>query len=196
MQRRKSPSTMFGLIGDMVLLFPPWLPKRNPTDGRIRWLTPAFQTTLQFSCICSNNQSPNTTEYSQTIPYFECTQFNTNCVNACPAADNACQSACRQNHPCGATDPRRYNLTSTSSTMSSSSTDMATMTGSGSIVATATDAGASASASAAAAAATQTAKSLNGNSGSGAGAVALDLGRVFGTALLLGALVAGFLLFL
>lgn len=79
------------------------------------------QTSLTYSCICSNGQQPNSSEYSQTIPYFECTQAATDCVNKCEQTDTSCQSACRSDNPCGAQNPTRVN-TSTISTMAATTT--------------------------------------------------------------------------
>ncbi|KAL4902585.1 hypothetical protein BDW74DRAFT_180691 [Aspergillus multicolor] len=78
--------------------------------------------TLVYSCICDNNQSPNSSEYSQTIPYFLCTEENNNCVAAC--GDSACQEQCRTGNPCGAQNPKLANTTSTngSSTTTSATT--------------------------------------------------------------------------
>ncbi|KAF2831106.1 hypothetical protein CC86DRAFT_283221 [Ophiobolus disseminans] len=71
---------------------------------------------LTYSCVCENNVSPNITQYSQTLPYYICTQFGTNCVKAC-GSDNLCASKCRSDHPCGAQVPFRGNtsIPSTSS---------------------------------------------------------------------------------
>ena len=79
------------------------------------------QTSLSYSCICSNGQQPNASQYSQTIPYFECTQAATNCVNKCEQTDTSCQSACRSDNPCGAQHPILLN-TSTISTMAATTT--------------------------------------------------------------------------
>lgn len=78
-------------------------------------------TSLAYSCICSNGQQPNSSQYSQTIPYYECTQSATNCVNKCEQTDTSCQSACRSDNPCGAQHPIRLN-TSTISTMAATTT--------------------------------------------------------------------------
>jgi hypothetical protein len=83
-------------------------------------------TTLNYSCICSNGLSPNASQYSQTIPYFECTEYNSQCVDACNG-DSTCQSACVQDHPCGAQSPIRVN-TSTITTMRATSTGAAAST--------------------------------------------------------------------
>nr|POF26003.1 hypothetical protein CFP56_22151 [Quercus suber] len=74
--------------------------------------------TLTYACVCSNGLSPNITEYSQTLPYFICTEWGSQCVSNCNG-NTDCQSACREDHPCGALSPTRVNTTSTASTMSS-----------------------------------------------------------------------------
>lgn len=76
--------------------------------------------TLNFLCVCSNGQSPNASQYTMTIPYFICTQTNQNCVAACNGL-STCQSACIQDHPCGAQNPKRVN-TSTITTAGTSKT--------------------------------------------------------------------------
>lgn len=72
------------------------------------------QADLTYSCICGNGLTPNLTEYSQTLPYFLCTQFGTQCVANCNG-DSTCQSACRSDHPCGAQNPTKVNLTTATS---------------------------------------------------------------------------------
>ncbi|KAL4969321.1 uncharacterized protein BDV14DRAFT_102514 [Aspergillus stella-maris] len=67
--------------------------------------------TLVYSCICSNGQTPNASEYSQTIPYYLCTEQNNRCVDACAQIDSSCQSNCRTDNPCGAQNPRPPNNT-------------------------------------------------------------------------------------
>lgn len=51
-------------------------------------------TTLDYACVCSSGLIPNASEYSQTIPYYECTEYNTQCVNGC-GQDSTCAAACR-----------------------------------------------------------------------------------------------------
>ncbi|KAF7917999.1 uncharacterized protein EAE98_010027 [Botrytis deweyae] len=82
--------------------------------------------TLDYACICGNGLSPNASEYSLTLPYFICTQYATNCVNACNG-DNTCQAACRDDNPCGAQNPTRINTTS-STTQSATGTSGASST--------------------------------------------------------------------
>ncbi|KAL6159902.1 hypothetical protein ACJQWK_06106 [Exserohilum turcicum] len=79
---------------------------------------------LTYQCVCDNGVSPNITQYSQTLPFFICQQWGNNCVNNC-GNDPSCQSACRQDHPCGAQNPYRGN-SSLSSTMASTPTPSGT----------------------------------------------------------------------
>ncbi|PGH16367.1 hypothetical protein AJ80_05217 [Polytolypa hystricis UAMH7299] len=71
--------------------------------------------TLSFSCVCSNGLTPNASEYSQTIPYFTCSERNNRCVVNCNG-DPTCQTECRTKNPCGAQSPKRVNVTSTTTT--------------------------------------------------------------------------------
>jgi len=59
--------------------------------------------TLVYSCVCDDNSSPNITKYTQTMPYFKCTEWGTQCEQACNG-DSACQSKCRSDHTCGGED--------------------------------------------------------------------------------------------
>lgn len=81
--------------------------------------------TLSYSCICSNNVSPNASEYSQTMPYYICTEANNQCVAKC--STSACAASCRSDHPCGAQDPKRVNVTTTSAAATTSTTMPSTM---------------------------------------------------------------------
>ncbi|PGH33438.1 hypothetical protein GX50_03745 [[Emmonsia] crescens] len=67
--------------------------------------------TLIFSCICSNGLTPDSSEYSQPIPYYICTEANNQCVLNCNG-DPGCQTACRVENPCGAQNPKRVTSTS------------------------------------------------------------------------------------
>lgn len=44
----------------------------------------------------------------------------------CPSNDSACQTACRTDNPCGAQDPKRVNISTTSTVASSTRTASAT----------------------------------------------------------------------
>ena len=132
---------------------------------------------LTFECVCNNGVSPNASQYTQTIPYFECTESNNQCVAAC-GQDNSCQSNCRTEHPCGAQAPYKGNatvssmLSSMSAAATASSASAATQTFNGFGGATATGSSAS--------------------SGSGAGRVAVELGHNFGVATVALGIFAGF----
>ncbi|KAM3086102.1 hypothetical protein ACMFMG_000242 [Clarireedia jacksonii] len=131
--------------------------------------------TLDYQCICGNGLSPNASEYSQTLPYFICTEANDQCVVACNG-DSTCQAACRDDHPCGAQNPTRINTTSSSTTQSAtgsagaSSTNNVAYTGLG---------GSSA-------ASTSTPKS--------GAQMTLDFGRSYGLAVVFAGVFAGFAL--
>lgn len=81
-----------------------------------------LQESLDYECECGNGKSPNMTEYSITVPYHICQHWQEDCVKGCYAGNNLCQSSCREDHPCGATDPTRVNVTSTATTTTASRT--------------------------------------------------------------------------
>lgn len=62
-------------------------------------------------------------EYSLTIPYFVCREWGTQCVANCPPNDSACASECRQDHPCGALNPKRVATTASTMAPTASKTD-------------------------------------------------------------------------
>ncbi|KAF2403965.1 hypothetical protein EJ06DRAFT_527545 [Trichodelitschia bisporula] len=128
--------------------------------------------TLAWTCVCGSGKTPNMTEYSQTIPYYECTEWGTQCVKNC-GQNNACSSDCRQNHPCGAQHPTRVNTSSISPT--------ATKAGSGSdSSASATDAG------------TFGGANSGTKSGSKSAAAAVSIGQTYGLAVVAAGIFAGF----
>jgi hypothetical protein len=135
--------------------------------------------TLTYDCVCGNGQSPNSSEYSQTLPYFICTEYGNQCVAGC-GGNTACQSACRDNHPCGAQSPTRVNVTTTSSTTATSTLGAGASSGTAGVVYTGVGG---------AAATTTASSSSNKKSGSQA---ALDLGRSYGLAVVFAGLFAGF----
>lgn len=128
--------------------------------------------TLTYKCICQNGQSPNSSEYSQTLPFYMCQEYGNQCVAAC-SGDPACQSSCREDHPCGAQNPTRVNTTAsaTSPTQTESAAPGTAFTGLG---------GSSA-----------TGASDSDKSGSLA---ALDLGQSYGLAIVFAFVFAGFAL--
>lgn len=136
--------------------------------------------TLTYDCVCGNGQSPNASEYSQTIPFFICQEYGTQCVAGC-AGNTPCQSACRDDHPCGAQNPTRVNVTSTSSTVTATTLSAGATTGSGGgVVYNGLGGGA-----------TTTASSSDKKNGAQA---ALDLGRTYGLLAVFTGIFVGFAL--
>ncbi|KAL7908855.1 hypothetical protein GGI35DRAFT_452221 [Trichoderma velutinum] len=129
---------------------------------------------LSFGCLCGDNKQPNISEYTLTLPFFICQQFVIQCRAAC-GQDNTCASNCATDNPCGATDPKRYNSTSTATT----TTPAATSTTAGpDTIFTGTPGGGS------------------GSSGKGKSMAApvAEVGRAYGLAVLLGSMFVGFAL--
>ncbi|KAI4171482.1 MAG: hypothetical protein LQ343_004220 [Gyalolechia ehrenbergii] len=134
--------------------------------------------TLSYTCICSNGLQPNASEYSQTIPYYECTEANSQCVNNCPNGDSACQTSCRTAHPCGAQNPTRIN-TSTISTMAATTTGGAAATDAADATAAYTGFGSASTTG-------------SGDDSSDARALVIGFGRSYGLALVFIGISAGF----
>jgi hypothetical protein len=78
-----------------------------------------YPESLTYSCICEDNSTPNITKYTQTLPYFICTEWGNQCVKDC-GQDNTCSDKCRSEHPCGAQDPFKPNATASRTPSSSS----------------------------------------------------------------------------
>ncbi|KAI9662366.1 MAG: hypothetical protein M1821_008533 [Bathelium mastoideum] len=133
--------------------------------------------TLDYTCVCNNGVTPNATQYTQTIPYFECTESNNQCVASC-GQDSACQSNCRTQNPCGAQEPYKGNATA-SSILASMSATATSSSGSGSTQTFNGFGGASATGS-------------SSSSGSGAGRVTTEFGQHYGLATLALGIFAGF----
>ncbi|KAF9151335.1 hypothetical protein BG015_006816 [Linnemannia schmuckeri] len=70
---------------------------------------------LLYTCECKGGIVPNTTEYTYTIPYFECVADVQQCIKICPQADNGCYSNCNSRN-CTAEFPKKYNQTIATST--------------------------------------------------------------------------------
>ncbi|KAF2099889.1 hypothetical protein NA57DRAFT_75392 [Rhizodiscina lignyota] len=173
----------------------PLLCLQYPGDNAATTANDCDAKTLDFDCVCWNGQSPNASQYSQTIPYFECTEFANQCVTGC-GQDNACSSACRSDHPCGAQNPKRVNTSTITSTHSKTATSGSSATGSdASATQFATLGGSSPSASGGSDSGSdgQGSGGVSGNSGT---ALMIDVGRTYGLALVLGGVFAGFALVL
>lgn len=106
--------------------------------------------------------TPNASEYSQTIPYYTCTETNNQCVLKCNG-DSTCQNNCRVKNPCGAQDPKRVNVTTTTAkaaTPTASETPVNTL--------------------------------VNGATGAAPRMASIDMSHVYGLCVLVGGFVAGF----
>lgn len=145
---------------------------------------------LTYSCVCDNGLSPNVSQYSQTLPYFICTEWGTQCVSNC-GGDTTCGAACRQDHPCGASNPTRQNTSTLSRTMSATASTTASA-GPGRV--TTDTSGSTVTLYSGLAGASST----GGGSGSSSGASkaakvwALSAGQTFGTLGVMGAAALGF----
>jgi len=151
-------------------------------------------TTLTYNCVCGNGQSPNATEYSQTLPYYICQEWGQQCVANCGNNNNDCQAACTQDHPCGAQNPVRVNVTSTSSTLAATATgtDVSGSAATGTVY-NGFGSGGAETTTAAAGASTSSSTSTSSNAKSGAQA-ALTIGRSYGVMVIAAGLFAGFAL--
>ncbi|KAK0123245.1 hypothetical protein ONS96_010244 [Cadophora gregata f. sp. sojae] len=143
---------------------------------------------LSYQCVCGNGLSPNASEYSQTLPFFECQEYGNQCVAACNG-NTPCQSACRDDHPCGAQNPTRVNITSSASSSTTNAPAGATTGAGGEVVYNGLggDAGTTTAASGAQATGTDDTKK-NGSQ------MALDVGRSYSFAVVFAGLFAGFAL--
>ncbi|CAG8645225.1 1877_t:CDS:2, partial [Ambispora gerdemannii] len=74
-----------------------------------------------------NGYSPNSTEYTQTIPFFICSGQEQACKENCPPGNKDCTDGCTRN--CSATDPKKYTATAPTSTFGSSSTPTSSPSG-------------------------------------------------------------------
>lgn len=144
---------------------------------------------LTYSCVCDNGISPNVSEYSQTLPFFICQEWGTQCVSNCGNGNTACQSACTADHPCGAQNPTRQNTSTLSKTMSNSAQLAA---------ASASSDGIAAGSVITSDGVTQTLYGLTSKGADSSNAVshvrvwALSAGQTFGTMALIGGLIGGF----
>ncbi|KXJ95930.1 hypothetical protein Micbo1qcDRAFT_158057 [Microdochium bolleyi] len=82
------------------------------------------ENTLQFNCSCTNGQSPDLTEYKDTLPWNIC-QFNFITCNKAGENNAAAQQACKQNiqSKCGTkaiSDAKPIDASTTSSSAPSS----------------------------------------------------------------------------
>jgi len=98
--------------------------------------------TLDWTCVCTNGQTPNETEYSLTIPFHVCQEYGNQCVTAC-GQNNACSNNCRTQFTCGAADPTKINSTSSSTGTSTASSGKTSSSGFSSFGGSGSDSGSS-----------------------------------------------------
>lgn len=139
--------------------------------------------TLQYDCVCDNGLSPNISEYSQTIPYFTCTESNNQCRLNCGISDSSCAAACVEDHPCGAQNPTRINATSTATGTASATGTGASSTGDS----TSVYSGFGSSASS-----TGAAEGGNTKSSSAASRVIVNFGQMYGLGVVAAGIFTGF----
>lgn len=96
----------------LICLQQPGVKTQNTVANDCEWET------LEYSCICDDNSAPNITKYTQTMPYFKCTEWGNQCEKNC-GQDSKCANDCRANHPCGAQDPAKPNSTASASSSAS-----------------------------------------------------------------------------
>jgi hypothetical protein len=136
--------------------------------------------TLTYGCLCGNNQQPNVSEYSLTLPFFVCQEWGQQCVKSCGGV-TACQSACVQDNPCGAKSPKLKNETEQDLATGTSSLTAPTPSQTDDTTIYYPDG--------------QDPSGTSNNSNADEGsASALEIGRVYGLAIVLGSMFAGFAL--
>ncbi|CAK4012988.1 Hypothetical predicted protein [Lecanosticta acicola] len=134
-------------------------------------------TTLNYTCTCTNGNTPNISSYDQTIPSFVCAQWKTNCVANHPN-DLDGQTGCLS-VVCGDRNASS-GIASTTSSASASATASSTSSGTSGATGSATK---SASASGTSATSTGAAVALSVAQNYGTGIVATALLALFGLAL-------------
>jgi len=138
---------------------------------------------LTYGCLCGNNKQPNVSEYSLTLPYYVCQEWGNQCVKACNG-DASCGSACLQDHPCGAQHPTTKKKGS-STTGTASATAPASSTASDTTIFTGTPGGGSDGSD-------SDSDSDSAGSGKKGAAAALEVGRAYGLAVVVGSMFVGF----
>lgn len=132
--------------------------------------------------MCTNGQSPNISNYQQTIPFFLCQQWKANCVDGHPNDLNgitACQSVM-----CGTMNASSAESSSTSASASASASSTGG-SGSGGSSAATTSGGSSPSSTASSTAAAASASKSSA-------AIAVSLAKDYGTGILATGLLAIF----
>ncbi|CAM1504675.1 Fc.00g022660.m01.CDS01 [Cosmosporella sp. VM-42] len=146
---------------------------------------------LTYGCICGNGKQPNVSEYSLTLPFFVCQEWGNQCVSDC-GDNNHCASSCRQDHPCGALDPKKYNTTSTA-TGTNAVKATASATDDGSVIYTDVSSGDDSGDDSSDDSSNDSGSSKSSGDKPGA-AAALEVGRTWGLTVVMGSMFLGFAL--
>ena len=67
------------------------LQQTNTASTRSNTCSPS---TLAWTCVCTDGTSPNVSEYSQTVPFYECQEAGNQCVTGC-GQSSSCATDCR-----------------------------------------------------------------------------------------------------
>ncbi|KAL1304872.1 hypothetical protein AAFC00_003795 [Neodothiora populina] len=141
--------------------------------------------TLTYNCTCATGSTPNITDFQQTLPFFICQQWITDCVAGHPNdldGITACHSV-----TCGDRNASSASSSSSSSSSASSTSSAAASSSSGA-AASATSAAASATSGAASAASSAAAAT----SSSAASSAAIGVAMNYGTGVLAAGMLAVF----
>ncbi|KAM5355200.1 hypothetical protein ACJ41O_001846 [Fusarium nematophilum] len=139
---------------------------------------------LTYGCICDDGLQPNVSEYSLTIPFYVCQEWGNQCVTDCDGS-NSCAQSCREDNPCGASDPKKYNTTGTAT-----GTEAVKATASAS--ASTTDDGSTIFTDAPGGGDDDDSEGSSSSSDNSNGSAALEAGRTWGLAVVLGSMFVGF----
>lgn len=74
-----------------------------------------------FSCVCSDNSTPDVSEYIQTVPFYVCQDAYGQCIRSHPD-DAEAQRACKKAMNCGTKNASETSTTSSSASSSASTT--------------------------------------------------------------------------
>jgi len=85
------------------------------------------QSTLTYSCICSNGTAPDVSAYQETLPFYICEATYVQCIAANPN-DAQGQDTCRKNQKCGTLNATAVEGSSGGSSASSSTSATARAT--------------------------------------------------------------------
>ncbi|KAJ5242457.1 uncharacterized protein N7469_000784 [Penicillium citrinum] len=83
--------------------------------------------TLQFSCVCSDDKTPDVSQYVQTVPFYVCQANFAQCIQNHPD-DADGQKECKEAAQCGSKNASSISTTTTASSSASATTTLAMTT--------------------------------------------------------------------